>query len=151
MAIDRELLGKSIRKVRELRGLSQAALAGAAGLQGNSVALIERGERNVSMESLNALAQVLRVPAACLAMLGTSEIAGEASSKSLVSSMQKLILATMVAQQTIETKEKAEQTKQREIEKALRSMQQVLHVGRSQKKASGLKPAKRRVKKLEHP
>jgi transcriptional regulator with XRE-family HTH domain len=126
MAIDRELLGKSIRQVRELRGMSQAGLAEAAGIRGNSVALIERGERGVSMETLNALADALRLPAGCLAMLGTSKIAGQAESKSLVSSMQKLILATMVAQKTVETKEAAEQAKQQQIAEATRSIQQIL-------------------------
>lgn len=73
MAIDRKLLGKAIRQVRELRGLSQVSLAEAAGLQGsprNSVALIERGEQDVSMETLNALAEALDVPAACLTIRG---------------------------------------------------------------------------------
>jgi hypothetical protein len=35
MPIDQKLLGKAIRHVRELRGLSQVALAEAAGLRGN--------------------------------------------------------------------------------------------------------------------
>jgi transcriptional regulator with XRE-family HTH domain len=50
MAIDKQLLGKAIRQMRQLRGVSQAALAEEAGLQGNSIALIERGQRGVSME-----------------------------------------------------------------------------------------------------
>jgi transcriptional regulator with XRE-family HTH domain len=126
MPIDRDLLGKSIRQVRELRGLSQTALADAAGLQGNSVAMIERGERGISMETLNALARALKVPAACLAMLGTSKIRGEADSSPLVASMQKLILVTMVAQATTEAKEKAEQAKQHDLGKALRAIDEIV-------------------------
>ncbi len=106
MAIDKELLGKAIRKVREMRGISQAALAEQAGLQGNSVALIERGQRGVSLDSLNALAEVLDVPAACLALLGTSKIAGDRTRASLVKSLQKLIVATVVAKTDLESKEK---------------------------------------------
>jgi transcriptional regulator with XRE-family HTH domain len=105
-----------------LRGISQAALADQAGLKGNSVALIERGQRGVSMETLNALASVLDVPAACLAMLGTSNIAGDGDSTSLVKSLQKLIVATIVAQVRIETKEEAENAKQNQIQKAMRSI-----------------------------
>jgi transcriptional regulator with XRE-family HTH domain len=107
MAIEKGLLGKAIRQVRELRGISQAALAKQAGLQGNSVALIERGQRGVSLDSLNAIAEALAVPAACLAMLGTSKVAGDASSASLVKTLQKLTLATVAAQSKLEGQEKA--------------------------------------------
>lgn len=98
MAIEKDLLGKAIRQVRELRGMSQAALGKIAGLEGNSVALIERGQRGVSMDTLNELADALEVPAACLAILGTSKIAGQGESAVLVKSMQKLIMATLAAQ-----------------------------------------------------
>jgi transcriptional regulator with XRE-family HTH domain len=126
MAINQKLLGKSIRQVRELRGLSQAALAELAGVRGNSVALIERGERGVSLDLLNELANALNVPAACLTMLGTSEIAGDANSKSFVASLQKLILATIVAQATIEAKEEAEKAKQHRIEETTRSFANII-------------------------
>jgi transcriptional regulator with XRE-family HTH domain len=105
VAIEKELLGKAIRQVRELRGMSQAALADAAGLRGNSVALIERGQRGISMETLNDLADALRVPAACLAMLGTSKIADQSDSVRFVTSLQKLIVATIDAQAKLESKE----------------------------------------------
>ena len=65
-------------------------------MRGNSVALVERGLRGVSMETLNAIADTLDVPAACLTILGTSKIAGNDDSKALVKSMQKLIVATVV-------------------------------------------------------
>jgi len=106
MAIDRQLLGKAIRRVRNLRGISQAALAENAGLQGNSVALIERGQRGVSMETLNELADALGIPAACLAILGTPKIGGLAGSAPLVKSMQKLVLATITAQNSVAKKGK---------------------------------------------
>jgi transcriptional regulator with XRE-family HTH domain len=115
MAIDKELLGKAIRKVREMRGISQAALAEQAGLQGNSVALIERGQRGVSLGSLNALAEVLDVPAACLALLGTSKIAGDRTRASLVKSLQKLIIATVVAKSDLEAKEKTRSSRKQKL------------------------------------
>ena len=159
MAIDRKLLGKSIRQVRELRGLSQAALAERVGVQGNSVALIERGERGVSMETLNALADVLNVPAACLAMLGTSKIAGEADSTSLVTSLQKLIVATVVAQASIEATEEAEKAKQRQIEEAMRSIPKIELIlqklavkgRRTRAKAKASKSAKKKSSKTFEP
>ena len=58
MAIDKTTLGKAIRQVRNLRGMSQAALAEEAGIQGNSLALIERGQRGVSMDTLNSRATI---------------------------------------------------------------------------------------------
>ena len=105
MAIEKELLGKAIRQIREMRGLSQAALAKAVGLQGNSVALIERGQRGVSMETLNELADVLRIPAACLTIMGTAKIAGQSDSAALIKSMQELIRTTVSAQSKLENQE----------------------------------------------
>jgi transcriptional regulator with XRE-family HTH domain len=105
MSIDRKLLGRAIRQVRELRGLSQAALAQKAGLRGNSVALIERGERGVSIDTLNSLAEALEIPSACLTMLGMSRIRGLSDSSRLVRSFQKLITATLEAEMTLEAQE----------------------------------------------
>jgi transcriptional regulator with XRE-family HTH domain len=104
MAIDQRLLGSAIRRVREFRGISQAKLAEEAGLRGNSVALIERGQRGVSMATLNDLADALKIPAACLTMLGTSKFSGLKGSAGLVKSMQKLILATVTAEETLSKK-----------------------------------------------
>jgi transcriptional regulator with XRE-family HTH domain len=111
MAIEKDLLGKAIRQIRELRGISQATLAEQAGIRGNSVALVERGLRGVSMDTLNAIAEALNVPAACLTILGTSKIAGDGDSASLVKSMQKLIVATVSAQARLTAKEVAGETK----------------------------------------
>jgi transcriptional regulator with XRE-family HTH domain len=119
MAIDRILLGKAIRRVRELRGLSQAALAQQAGLRGNSVALIERGQRGVSIETLNELADALKIPAACLTMLGMSKIAGLSESARLVKSMQKLIVATINAQTSMDEKGKSKARTKRAATKKL--------------------------------
>ena len=107
MAIDQQLLGKAIRRVRQLRGMTQVELAEAAGLRGNSVALIERSQRGVSIETLNELADALEVPAACLTMLGTSKLSSLRGSARLVSSMQKLILATITAEEKLLAQETA--------------------------------------------
>jgi transcriptional regulator with XRE-family HTH domain len=109
MNINLTQLGKAIREIRLLREYTQAELGEKSGLKGNTIALIERGQRGVSLEALNALAEALAVPAACLTMLGTSSLKGDSPEIGLVKSMQELILTTILAQSRLEAKEKAEQ------------------------------------------
>jgi transcriptional regulator with XRE-family HTH domain len=110
MNINRAQLGRAIREIRQLREYTQTELGEKSGLKGNTIALIERGERGVSLDALNALAEALEVPAACLTMLGTSAIKGDSADIGLVKNMQELILSTLVAHSRLEAKEKAEQT-----------------------------------------
>ena len=58
--------GGRVRKIREGRGLSQEALADAAGLHRTHISLIERGQRSVQLETIESLAIALRVPPADL-------------------------------------------------------------------------------------
>ena len=96
------------------------------------------------MEKLNELADALEVPAACLAMLGTSKIAGQSDSASLVKSLQKLIVATIVAQARIEAEESAEKVKRKHIQEAMRSIPEieslVKKIAGSGKRAARKKP-----------
>lgn len=105
MSINKNQLGRAIRDVRKLRGYSQAALGQKAGLQGNTIALIERGQRGVSIDALNDLAKALDLPAACLTMLGTSQLKGDSQNIGLVKSIQQLILSTLAAQKQLQMKE----------------------------------------------
>lgn len=52
--------GRRVRALREERGLSQEALADAAGLHRTHISLIERGQRSVRLETVARLARALR-------------------------------------------------------------------------------------------
>jgi transcriptional regulator with XRE-family HTH domain len=54
-------IGHRVRAVRAQKGLSQEALADAAGIDGSYMSGIERGVRNVTILKLHAVARALRV------------------------------------------------------------------------------------------
>jgi transcriptional regulator with XRE-family HTH domain len=116
MSISKSQLGQAVRQIRELRGYSQAELGHKSGLQPNTIALIERGERGVSLDALNKVANALAIPAGCLTMLGTTKIKGDSESTAMVKSMQELILAAVIAQSQLQGKEKAAQLNQAKVE-----------------------------------
>src|SRR5258708_29360328 len=55
-------VGKRVRELRENKGISQEALAAICNLHRTYVGLIERGERNLSLSTLETIAQGLEVP-----------------------------------------------------------------------------------------
>ncbi len=59
-----ELLASHLRTLRLARGWSQEKMAEKCGLHRTYVGAIERGERNVTLQTLNALAVALGVSAA---------------------------------------------------------------------------------------
>ncbi|MBS0210345.1 MAG: helix-turn-helix transcriptional regulator [Planctomycetes bacterium] len=54
--------GDNLRKVRKSRGLSQEGLADKAALHRTYISSVERGERNVTLETIEKLAKALGVP-----------------------------------------------------------------------------------------
>ncbi len=58
----RVLLGQRIRVLRRAQGLSQEDLAHKSALDRSYVGSVERGERNVSIDNITALARALNVP-----------------------------------------------------------------------------------------
>jgi transcriptional regulator with XRE-family HTH domain len=57
-------MGDRVRERRAALGLSQAELGEKSGLHRTFIGSVERGERNVSVLNLRALARALRVPVA---------------------------------------------------------------------------------------
>ena len=55
------LLGRKIRELRERHGVSQETLAEMADLHRNYVGSVERGERNISLQNIVAIARALKI------------------------------------------------------------------------------------------
>lgn len=58
----KEIFGYNVRRIRTEAGLSQEELAYRAKLHRTYISSIERGQRNVSVENIFAIADALKVP-----------------------------------------------------------------------------------------
>jgi len=57
----RDVLAKNMRRLRAARGISQEALAHETGMNRTYVSLVERSERNVSIDNISRIAKGLQV------------------------------------------------------------------------------------------
>lgn len=62
----RVAFGRRIRELREARGLSQEKLADLAGIHRTYMSSVERGERNVGLDNIFAIANALEISPARL-------------------------------------------------------------------------------------
>jgi len=58
----RQIFARNLRRARRMKDISQEALGLAAGLSRTYVSEVERGERNISIDNMGALADALGVP-----------------------------------------------------------------------------------------
>lgn len=58
----KRILGYNVRRIRHEAGISQEELADRAKLHRTYISSLERGERNVSVENIFAIAEALNVP-----------------------------------------------------------------------------------------
>jgi len=56
-----EIVGMNLRSIREDKGLSQEAMAAACGLHRNYLGAIERGERNITLDTLSQIAAAIGI------------------------------------------------------------------------------------------
>ncbi|PPG32332.1 helix-turn-helix domain-containing protein [Pseudoclavibacter sp. RFBB5] len=54
-------VGKNIRRIRLSRGISQEALGAVVGLHRTYIGSVERGERNITLQTLEGMAELLGV------------------------------------------------------------------------------------------
>lgn len=57
----RKIIGKNISKYRKLKGLTQEKLAEHCGLHRTYIGAVERGERNISIDNIERIANALEV------------------------------------------------------------------------------------------
>lgn len=79
MGLNPEALGRTIGEIRKARGLTQRQVAEHTGLTVNYLSLVENGQRGVSVEVVNQLADVFGLPSELILFLaGDGGVNGDA-------------------------------------------------------------------------
>ena len=92
-----KLIGEQIRNIRKERGMTQEALANACGFQYSYLSDIERGERNISMETLEKIVEALGVVPAEIFNFSHANTDNESIEKRmLIESVRALLIARNV-------------------------------------------------------
>lgn len=68
------ILGQNVRRLRQARGMTRAALAAAAGVSAGNLSVIESGRGNPRATTLAAIAAALEVNATILLVEGPSDL-----------------------------------------------------------------------------
>jgi transcriptional regulator with XRE-family HTH domain len=76
----RQVLARNVREARQRRGLAQEALALKVGLSATYVSQVESGSRNVTLETIQRLADGLDLPP--WRLMHDDEVVGEEESQS---------------------------------------------------------------------
>ncbi|MED1919447.1 helix-turn-helix transcriptional regulator, partial [Bacillus thuringiensis] len=88
----RKLIGLRIKAIRKIRGLTQEDLGERAGLQYTYIGGIERGERNISLDSLDNILSALDISAVDLLKLDDINIDQETLEKNDLLKLHKELL-----------------------------------------------------------
>ncbi len=80
MQFDASMVGKTIRRIRKKRRLSQEALSGLAGIARTHLTMIEGGTKQANLDTLYRIAQALDMRLSDLIRLAEDECSDPASS-----------------------------------------------------------------------
>lgn len=84
-----EKLGKRVRVIRELRGMTQEELEEASGVNARYISALENGRKNATVELLERLSEGLQVPLLNLFSFDSEELApSKKSIQKLLESME---------------------------------------------------------------
>ncbi|MEK3992768.1 MULTISPECIES: helix-turn-helix domain-containing protein [Robertmurraya] len=84
-------VGSRIRAIRKQKGLTQEQLAELAGLQDSYIGGVERGERNISMETLEKLLVGLNISPLFLFQYHSIDIEGEGDKKDVINKLNVIL------------------------------------------------------------
>jgi transcriptional regulator with XRE-family HTH domain len=95
MASNALQVGEIVRRLRKDGGLTQRDLANRLGLSTNYINLVESGRRRLSVDQVQAFAELLDVPPSFIYLLADSRLTGSKHARELLKSLQAAVSAAM--------------------------------------------------------